>query len=115
MTLPDNAAEDRSQVRRLRVLSFVEASTLLILMLVAVPLKHGLGYPLATRIVGPIHGAAFVAYIWSIVATVSGGEWRRREVARLVLAAFVPFGGFLNAGMLRRKQAVLAAVPEERR
>ncbi|WP_213982019.1 DUF3817 domain-containing protein [Sphingomonas sp. dw_22] len=101
-------AEDLAQIRKLRLASFVEASTLLILLLVAVPLKHAFGYSLATRIMGPVHGAAFVAYAWSMIATVSGGGWSRREIARLGFAAFVPFGGFLNAGLLRRKQAILA-------
>lgn len=102
-------AEDLAPIRRLRLASFVEASTLLILLLIAVPLKHGLGYASATRIMGPVHGAAFVAYAWSMIAAVSGGGWSRRETARLVIAAFVPFGGFLNAGLLRRKQAAIAA------
>ena len=56
-----------------------------------------------------MHGAAFVAYAWSMIAAVSGGGWSGREIARLGLAAFVPFGGFLNAGLLRRKQASLSA------
>lgn len=106
------ANEDLAQIRRLRLASFVEASTLLVLVGIAVPLKHGLGQPAATRIMGPIHGAAFVAYVWSVLATVSGGGWSGREIARLILAAFVPFGGFANAGLLRRKQA--AAGAEER-
>ncbi len=108
-TSPIATAEDLAQIKRLRLFSFVEATTLLVLLLVAVPLKHVFGYTLATRIMGPVHGAAFVAYAWSVIATVSGGGWSRSDVARLGLGAFVPFGGFLNAGLLRRKQASLAA------
>jgi integral membrane protein len=103
------AAEDLAQIRRLRLASFVEATTLLLLLLVAVPLKHAFGYPLATRVMGPVHGAAFVAYAWSMIAAVSGGGWSRREIARLSVAAIVPFGGFLNIGLLRRKHAAIAA------
>jgi integral membrane protein len=104
------ADEDFGQIRRLRLASFVEATTLLILLLVAVPLKHAMGYALATRIMGPVHGAAFIAYAWCVIATVSGGgNWTRRELARLIVAAFIPLGGFANAGFLRRKQATVAA------
>jgi integral membrane protein len=99
------ADEDFGQIRRLRLASFVEATTLLILLLVAVPLKHAMGYALATRIMGPVHGAAFIAYAWCVIATVSGGgNW-----TRLIVAAFIPLGGFANAGFLRRKQATVAA------
>lgn len=102
-------AEDLAQIRRLRLISFVEATTLLALLLIAVPLKHAFGYPAAVKAMGPVHGAAFIAYIWSMIATVSGGGWSRSEIARLGFAAFVPFGGFLNAGLLRRKQAIVGA------
>jgi integral membrane protein len=99
------AHEDLTLIRRLRRASFVEASTLLTLLLVAVPLKHALGYAVATRIMGPVHGAAFVFYAWCVIATVSGGDWTPRELTRLIVGAFIPFGGFANAGLLRRKEA----------
>jgi integral membrane protein len=105
------ANEDMTLIRRLRFASFVEASTLLTLLFVAVPLKHALGYAIATRLMGPVHGAAFVAYVWYVIATVSGGgDWTRRELTRLIVAAFIPFGGFANAGLLRRKEAAAAAL-----
>jgi integral membrane protein len=109
------ANEDLSLIRRLRLASLVEATTLLTLLFVAVPLKHAMGYALATRIMGPVHGAAFVAYVWCVIATVSGaGDWTRREVARLIVAAFIPFGGFANAGLLRRKEVAAAALTGHR-
>jgi integral membrane protein len=104
-------ADDLAQIRRLRLVSLVEATTLLVLLLVAVPLKHALGYALATRIMGPVHGAAFVAYAWCVITAVSGGGWSRSEIARLCFGAFVPFGGFLNAGLLRRKQTEFTPGP----
>ena len=108
-------ADELAHIRRLRFASLAEGSTLLILLLVAAPLKHGLGYAPATRSMGPVHGAAFVAYAWCLVAAVSGGGWSRGEIARLALAAFIPFGAFLNAGLLRRRQASIAAGATERR
>ncbi|KQN07108.1 hypothetical protein ASE85_18695 [Sphingobium sp. Leaf26] len=109
------ADAELSMIRRLRLASFAEASTLLALVLVAVPLKHVLGYAIATRIMGPVHGAAFVAYIWCVVVTVSGGgDWTWREQMRLIVAAFMPFGGFANAGLLRRKEIDALAQVEQR-
>ena len=58
---------------------------------------------------GPVHGLAFLAYIWTVIETVSGGGWNRREIARLAVVALVPFGGFTNGAFLRRKAASLAA------
>jgi integral membrane protein len=104
------ANEDLTLIRRLRLAAFVEATTLLTLLLVAVPLKHAMGYAIATRVMGPVHGAAFVAYAWCVIATASGGgDWTRRELTRLIVGAFIPFGGFANAGLLRRKEAAAVA------
>ena len=81
----------------------------LLLVGVAVPLKHLAGYPVATRLVGPVHGIAFVLYVWMLIQTVSMGGWSRGETARMVLAAFIPFGAFLNERALARRQSALAA------
>lgn len=97
-------------IRALRIVSLIEGATLLALIGIAVPLKHLGGYPLATAVVGPVHGLAFLLYAWMVVNTVSGGGWTRGETARLLIAAFVPFGAFFVAGLLRRKEAQLAGV-----
>lgn len=99
---------ERAQLRRLRLSSWLEATTLLVLVLIGVPLKRLFGMPLMVSIVGPIHGIAFLYYIWTVIETVSGAHWPRAEVVRLVLVAFVPFGGFTNRPLLDRKEAALA-------
>lgn len=57
---------------------------------------------------GPVHGLAFLFYVWTVLETVTGGGWARRDVARLLLVAFVPFAGFANLGFIRRRAARLA-------
>lgn len=101
------AAVELKQLRRLRLVALAEGTTLVVLLLVALPMKHVFGLPIATRLMGPVHGLAFVAYGWSLLTTVSDGSWRRSEILRLVFAAFVPFGALLSAGLLRQKEAAL--------
>ena len=114
MSAPTTACErerlEREQLRRLEVASIVEASTLILLLLVAVPLKHLAGWAAAVTVVGPVHGLAFLAYVWTTVETAAGGGWSRREFARLFIVAFIPFGGFANVAFLRRKIARLSSV-----
>jgi integral membrane protein len=100
--------EELSQLRRMRAVSLLEGTTLLLLVGVAVPLKHLAGIPVATSIMGPIHGIAFILYVWMLVQTVSMGGWTLAAAARMVLAAFIPFGAFLNERALARRQASLA-------
>jgi integral membrane protein len=103
-----NQAEELSQLRRMRAVSLLEGTTLLLLLGVAVPLKHLAGIPVATSIMGPIHGIAFVLYVWMLIQTISIGGWTRAAAARMVLAAFIPFGAFVNERALARRQASLA-------
>ena len=94
---------ERSQLRKLHLASLGEGTTLILLVGIAVPLKHLAGQPLGVRIMGPVHGLMFLAYLWTVVQTVSGGGWSGRDIARLVIGALVPFGGFLNISLIRRK------------
>jgi len=95
------------QLRRLELASAVEATTLLLLVGVAVPLKHLAGWPLGVKTLGPLHGLAFVTYLWVALQTLSDGQWRAGDRIRLFVAAIVPFGGFVNLGFLRRRVSAL--------
>ena len=101
--------DERNQLRRMRLVSLLEGLTLVALLLVAVPLKHIAGYPAATSIIGPIHGMAFLLYVWMLIQTASGADWSRAEIARAVIMALIPFGAFANERFLKRKELALAA------
>jgi len=96
---------ERALLGKLHLASLVEGSTLVILTCIAVPLKHLGGYPQVTEIMGPVHGLAFLFYAWMVINTASGGMWRKGQVARLLLLAFIPFGTFFNLGMIKRRSA----------
>jgi integral membrane protein len=108
MMTPRDRAEVQKQLRWMRAVSLLEGSTLVLLVLVAVPLKHLAGFPIATTLMGSIHGMAFLLYIWMLIQMVSGGGWSRSETTRMVVAAFIPFGAFVNERALARRQAALA-------
>ncbi|WP_420963932.1 DUF3817 domain-containing protein [Brucella sp. IR073] len=98
---------ERKQLKRLEVLSIAEATTLVLLVCVAVPLKHLFGWPMGSRVLGPVHGLAFLAYSWTVLQTVAAGGWGGRDAARLFIVAFLPFGGYFNIPWLRKKAAAL--------
>ena len=81
---------------------------MLVLIFVAVPLKHLGGYPIATSLVGPVHGLAFILYVWMLIQTVASGNWSRPEIVRIAAAAFIPFGAFANERALKRREEALA-------
>lgn len=111
----DPARLELAQLGRLKAASFIEATTLILLVVVAVPLKHLAGMPAVVSVVGPIHGLAFAAYIWIAVQTAGGGGWTRPELLRLALTAFLPFAGYANLPLIRRKAGELAMAQDGER
>ncbi|AKZ63196.1 membrane protein [Herbaspirillum hiltneri N3] len=105
-------AEQLSQLHWMRRVSLLEGSTLLLLVCVGVPLKHVAGYPAASAVIGPIHGLAFLLYVYCMARMLATGGWSRSEIVRLVIAAVIPFGAFVNERHLKRKQSVLLAQGE---
>jgi len=99
---------EHKQLKRLEMVSIIEATTLVLLVFVAAPLKHIWGWPYGSKLLGPIHGVAFLAYVWTALQTVAGGGWHRRDVIRLFLVAFVPFGGYANLRWLCERAKSLA-------
>src|SRR5262245_39185516 len=62
MTKYRAAQIELSQLRRLEIASVAEATTLLLLLGLAVPLKHLGGWSMGVHVAGPVHGLAFLAY-----------------------------------------------------
>lgn len=91
----------------LRMASLAEGATLLVLLLVAVPLKRMADVPMAVTLMGPIHGLAFLIYSAMVLQALFTRLITPFETARLMVAAFVPFGAFMLSGLFRRKMQVV--------
>ena len=87
----------------LRLAAIAEATTLVVLLFIAVPLKHVLGLAVATKIVGPVHGLAFLAFNLKVFQEYSSGYLSSRDTSRLLIGAFIPFMGFFNERWLSTK------------
>lgn len=81
--------------RRLDLLAIIEGTSLLVLVGVAVPLKHVFGLAVATTIMGPLHGVAFLAYVAAVMDAFATRQLTGRLAALAVLAAMIPGGSFL--------------------
>ena len=81
----------------------VEAITLLALFCVAMPLKYWAGLPQAVSVVGPVHGLAFMVFVWFVIRSWAEDLITWSGALRLLAGAFIPFGGFVNERWLRRQ------------
>jgi integral membrane protein len=79
----------------LRQLGWVEGSSLLLLMFIAMPLKYVWGMPEAVRAVGAIHGGLYVAYVLAALGVGLELGWSFRRILGAWAVATVPFGPFV--------------------
>lgn len=87
----------------LRRSAILEAWTLILLFGVAMPLKHWAGFDQATSLMGPIHGLAFMVFLWFVIRSWAEGIINALGAARLFVGAFIPGAGFVNERWLRRQ------------
>ena len=87
----------------LRRAAIFEAWTLILLFGVAMPLKYWGGINQATSIMGPIHGLAFMVFVWFVIRSLAEGIIDAFGTTRLILGAFIPGAGFVNERWLRRQ------------
>lgn len=85
----------KTQLGRLRLLSYLEGISLLLLVFIAVPLKYWGQQPMLVKALGPIHGMLF---LWFVISTLSVGverHWKFRQTTwKVLLACLIPFGTF---------------------
>jgi integral membrane protein len=89
--------------RSFEVVAWLEGVSLLVLLGVAMPLKYLAGMALATRVVGLLHGLAFLAYAVVLIDALATRQWPGRTVALGLLAGFLPVGTFVFVSHLRRR------------
>ena len=79
---------------RLRLVALLEGVSLLVLLLVAMPLKYLAGQPAAVKQVGMAHGLLFVLYVFLLIQQSIERSWSFRKVLLGFVASLVPLGTF---------------------
>ncbi|WP_434287111.1 DUF3817 domain-containing protein [Celeribacter sp. SCSIO 80788] len=86
-----------------RVIALIEGVTTILLFFVAMPIKYGLENPSWVKVMGPVHGYAFLAYIALMLIVMRGIGWQGRDKGRAFVASLVPLGTFINDPFLKRR------------
>jgi integral membrane protein len=97
---------------RYRVLAYIVGTGLVILVLIAVPLKYWAGQPALATVVGIAHGYLFMVYLLLTFDLARRAGWRLTRVALVGLAGTIPFLSFYAerkvTGWVRADQAEAA-------
>ena len=83
------------EIRFLRVMGIADGISLLVLLLIAMPLKYFAGLPVVVTIVGSLHGAIFVTYVIAIAIVQLRIRWHIIYSLIAGVVAFIPFGNFI--------------------
>lgn len=80
---------------RLRIIGFLEGTSLITLLFIAVPLKYIFNQPFLTRPIGTIHGALFLLFIFNTLSVGVEQNWKFKDTTwKVLLACIIPFGTF---------------------
>lgn len=79
-----------NSVSLLRVFTWLEGSSYLLLLLVAMPLKYVWELPMAVRVLGGVHGLLFLGFALVLYQTHVEHKWSPRHSLSLFVAALVP-------------------------
>ena len=100
-------------LRQLRLVAFLEGTSFVVLLFIAMPLKYLAGLPLAVRIVGSVHGLLFLIFLAVLYSAGRQRDWPLRRWLIAFVSSIVPFGTFVFDRSLRQEIAMLARSSEE--
>lgn len=77
-----------------RVVALLEGLSYILLLFIAVPIKHFGDDPMYVELLGMPHGILFLAYI--VLAIMVGQElkWNTKTLVIVLVASIIPFGTF---------------------
>ena len=81
-------------IKVLRVISYLEGISYILLLFIAVPIKYYANDPSLVKLLGMPHGLLFVAYV--ILSLVSSKEyrWNSKKTLVVLISSVIPFGTF---------------------
>ena len=81
-------------LKNFRIIALAEATSFLILLVASV-LKRTSDFEVGVTVMGPLHGALFVAYVAMAVLLRPEQGWDTKTFLLILLGAVVPFGGYV--------------------
>ena len=102
-TLPTLTKGQNTVLKNLTIADYLEGTSFLLLLGIAMPLKYMLGIPEAVQYIGMAHGALFIAYILILLIATSKIKMPLWAMPAGVLGSFLPFGPFIFDHLLKKR------------
>ena len=97
-----------SELKKFRLINKIEGYSFIILLFIAMPLKYSFGFPIATKVMGMIHGILFMMFIYQLIESMKAVPFNKREALYYFILSLVPFGSFYTDKLCKEKEPVAA-------
>ena len=91
----------KENVKKFRIINSIEGYSYLLLLFVAMPLKYMLGFAIAVKIAGMIHGGLFVIFLYLGVRAWIEAKWSLIQTIIFFIASLLPFGTFFTKNKIK--------------
>ncbi|UPT78330.1 DUF3817 domain-containing protein [Sulfurovum sp. XGS-02] len=95
-----------SELQKFRLINKIEGISFIILIFIAMPLKYSFGYPIATKIVGMLHGLLVFAFIYQIIEAKREAGFSLKATGLYSFLSLIPFGSFYTDRLLAKKMTM---------
>ena len=83
-----------TNLKKFRLIAFLEGISFLVLLFIAMPIKYVLGEPLVVKFVGMAHGGLFLLFLYFLFVAAKEYKWTISFIAMAFIASLIPFGTF---------------------
>jgi integral membrane protein len=94
--------EQNTALKNLTIIGYLEGTSFLLLLGIAMPLKYMMGISEGVKYVGMAHGVLFIAYIVILVGATIKIKMPLWAIPAGVLGSFLPFGPFIFDHLLKK-------------
>lgn len=96
------SSEHSSTLKILTLIGYLEGTSFLLLLGIAMPLKYLMGIPEGVKYIGMAHGVLFIAYIMILMGAANKIKMPIWAMPAGVLGSFLPFGPFIFDHLLKK-------------
>ncbi len=90
-----------NNVKKFGLINTIEGYSYLLLLFVAMPLKYILGFAIAVKIAGMLHGVLFIIFLYLGVKAWIEVKWSFMQTIIFFIASLLPFGTFFTKGKIK--------------
>ena len=99
---PEANSSEASTLKTLTVIGYLEGTSFLLLLGIAIPLKYMMGIPEGVKYIGMAHGLLFIGYIVILLGTASKVKMPLWAMPAGVMASILPLGPFIFDHLLKK-------------